>query len=136
MSDENLSSNSISCIENNIPFDAEIISVDDFPSSDIKKDTVTVRDICFISRLHDGLDNAIQNSNTQQVIALNELIIEIENKFGKNPNNDQCITVLKELVSKKEAAYDKANKAGKDDLLFSLQQQLTTLKYYILRFAC
>ena len=34
MTEENSSSNDISCVENNIPDDAEIISVNDFLSSD------------------------------------------------------------------------------------------------------
>ena len=88
-------------------------------------------EIKLISRLQDGLDHAMEIDDNPSILVLNEVISEIEKKYGKDPKDYQCISVLKDINTQKNKEAIDAYKDDKKEYFDILQKQLKTLKKYL-----
>lgn len=69
-------------------------------------------EISLISRLHDGLDHAIEVNDNLTALIITDFITEIEKAYGKDPKDYECISVLKRIMSQKNKASIDAYKIG------------------------
>ena len=88
-------------------------------------------EISLISRLHDGLDHAIEVNDNLTALIITDFITEIEKAYGKDPKDYECISVLKRIMSQKNKASIDAYKIGDTEQFNIIQKQLKALKKYL-----